>query len=249
MRFFRHKLVVILVGAYACILAITVVYEAPKISGGFVRTGNFFFGGGASHVYNLSTANSFYEAALFLDPNISDAWHQRARIAFLKGYFKSAETMINTQIAIHGDSFMASYYIRGLIYGYEKKYNQAEKDFSKFLTWDPTNWAANNDLAWIYFAEGKYKESAAQAENGMKYNAGNPWLLTMHAMAIYNLGEGAQAEKELLEAKSKAATLTEAEWVHSYPGNDPKIASQGLASFRETIDKDLELVHSGAPVH
>ena len=247
MPLLRHKRVVVLVGAYALILFVVFVYKAPAMARGFVRTGNFFFGGGSSHVYNLSAADSFYKIALFLDPSVPDAWHQRARIAFLRGDFKSAQSMINTQLLIHGDSFMASYYIHGLIYGYEKKYSQAERDFSKFLTWDPTNWAANNDLAWIYFAEGKYKESAAQAENGMKYNVGNPWLLTMHAMAVYNLGERTQAEKELLQAKTKAATLTEAEWIHSYPGNDPKIASEGLASFRATIEKDLQLVHTGAP--
>lgn len=174
-----------------------------------------------------------------------DAWHQYARIAFLRGDFQLALHRINKQFEMRGDELMASYYIRGLILGYAGRYKEAESDFEKFLEWDPTNWAANNDLAWIYFSQGKFKETEERAAIGLAHNQANPWLLVMHAMALYNLGDAAQALEELSRAKREAAMLTEEEWIRAYPGNDPRIAGKGLAEFKATIEKNLALVHSG----
>jgi len=53
---------------------------------------------------------------------------------------------------------MASYYIRGPINGYAGHFAEAEADFKKFLTWDTTNWTAHNDLARVYFRQGKFRE-------------------------------------------------------------------------------------------
>ena len=206
-----------------------------------LQVGNQFFGGGMP--YNLNVADMSYRTALLLDPNVEDAWHQRARIAFLRGDFKLATTMINTQIELHGDTFMASYYIRGLIAGYAGRYGDAEKDFSKFLEWSPTNWAAANDLAWIYFSQGKFKEAAHWTAQSLKFSPYNPWLLLTNGMSEYNLGNKEKAKEQLVKAKEAAATLTPANWSRSYPGNDPRIALEGLAQFRATIDKNLELVN------
>ncbi len=237
---------VILVG----ILLVVICVGSPSIvdaSAGklLLKTGNSFFGG--SMPYSLTMADYSYRTALLFDPKVEDAWHQRARIAFLKGNFDDALVKINKQIDLHGDSFMAAYYIRGLIYGYDKQYTNAEKDFLHFLTWDSNNWAANNDLAWIYFAQGKFDQALAQSAKGLAVNPGNAWLLTMHAMSLYNLGKSEKAYEELLEAKKSVEKLTEADWTHSYPGNDPAIAASGLAAFKATIEKNIELVHKALP--
>lgn len=207
---------------------------------GAVRLGNGFFGGDLP--YSITLADLSYRAALALDPEVPDAWHQRARIAFLRGDFERAHEMINKQIALHGDSFMASYYIRGLINGFDKRYEEAEKDFSRFIAWDPHNWAANNDLAWIYFSQGKFSEAEAQATLGLAANDGNPWLHMMRGMARFNMGERDEALADLLRAKEGAAGVAEDDWRRAYPGNDPRIASLGLAELHATIDNNIALI-------
>lgn len=212
------------------------------VARGVLGLGNQFFGGVLPH--SLQIADTSYKTALFFDAEVPDAWHQRARIAFLRGDFEDALVKINKQLEIHGDSFMASYYIRGLIYGYDEQFEKAEQDFVTFLKWDPTSWAANNDLAWIYFAQGKFKETKAQSEVGLAYNQNNPWLHMMHAMAVYNLGDVDSAYEELLKAKEDATKLVEDDWAKAYPGNDPKIAGRGLSEFKKTIERNIELVHN-----
>ena len=70
----------------------------------------------------------------------------------------------------------------------------------------------------------------------------NPWLLTTHAMALYNLGNKEDAKVDLLAAKAAALQVTEADWIEAYPGNDSRIAAEGVASLRETIDTNLQLI-------
>ncbi|MBY0473377.1 tetratricopeptide repeat protein [Patescibacteria group bacterium] len=225
----------------ALVLILLFLLRAP-IALGTVRVGDQFFGGRLP--YSLGIADIFYQTAISIDPNVPDAWHQRARISFLQGDFETALARINTQLELHGDSLMASYYIRGLIYGYDKKYLPAEKDFTHFLEWSPTNWAAANDLAWIYFAEGKFKEAADRTAKTLLTSPDNPWVLTSHAMSVYNLGDSKTALQDLLHAKEEVEKLTRAQWSRAYPGNDPAVASEGLAEFKKTIEKNIELVHS-----
>ena len=217
------------------------VYSTPENT---FECGNYYFGVYGSENYDVKKAERYFEKTIALDPSTPDVWHQYARTAFLRGDFAVALFRINQQLERRGDELMAAYYIRGLIYGYAKNYEMAEKDFLKFLEWSPTNWAANNDLAWIYFAQGKYKEAAAQVEPMLLRDPYNVWILVMHAMAVYNLGDVATAKRELTLAKHAAQGLEERHWMLAYPGNDPRLASEGLTNFREAIERNLVLVNS-----
>lgn len=236
----KNPLIFVAVSVALCFLCLFLL-RAP-IAFGTVRLGNQFFGG--TLPYDLRVADMVYQAALFIDPEVPLAWHQRARISFLQGDFDKALSQINTQLEFHGDSFMASYYIRGLIYGYAKNYPMAEKDFLYYLTKNPYSWAGSNDLAWIYFAQGKFEETRDQTAKILIGQPDNPWILMSHAMSVYNLGDTKTALDELLRAKEEAEKLTEAQWSRAYPGNDPAIAPEGLAEFKETIEKNIALVHS-----
>lgn len=230
--------------ACVLVLAALVYLFRAHVAWGMVAAGNQFFGG--AFAYNLTVADAFYQAAIALDADVPDAWHQRARIDFLHGNFSDALDKINTQIRLHGDSFMASYYIRGLIYGYVRNFPAAEEDFKRFLAWSPHNWAARNDLAWAYFSEGKFQEAADETFISLSANQSNPWILLNHAMAVYNLGYADVAEGELKKAQQIADTMTEAQWAVAYPGNNPAVAPQGLAEFKQTIADNLALVHKRA---
>lgn len=206
-----------------------------------VELGNYYFNVLGEGAYDLKKAERHFKRALDFDNNIPDAWHQLARIDFLRGHFAEALVKINKQIEIHGDSFMASYYIRGLINGYAGNLAQAEADFKKFLIWDKNNWAAHNDLAWVYFKGGDYKKVETIARKGLAYNKNNPWLLTSLGAALLNQGKKSEAKKMFESAQAAAATLTEKDWSKAYPGNDPNIALNGLEAMKKTIEYNLEL--------
>src|SRR3989344_2262099 len=163
--------------------------------------GNYYFNVGGEGVYDLERAQFYFQKALAADPLVPDAWHQLARIDFLNGDYPAARSKINTQIELHSDTLTSSYYIRGLIAGFQKDYEQAEKDFRRFLEWDPKNWAAHNDLAWIYFAQGKFSEAADIAHDGLRFDTRNPWLLTARGVALLNLGNTKEALALIANAK------------------------------------------------
>lgn len=206
-----------------------------------VEIGNYYFNVYKDGTYDLDSAEKYYKKALKLDSNVSDAWHQLARINFLRGNFNAALSQINKQIEIHGSSFMASYYIRGLINGFLGNFKQAENDFKFFLIWDNKNWAAHNDLAWIYFKEGDYKKVEEIARSGLEWNKNNPWLLTSLGVALINLNKKYEARAILNKALSEAKNLTAQDWQNAYPGNNPLVADKALAGMIKTIGFDLSL--------
>ena len=214
-----------------------------------MRIGNDYFNVSGDGTYDLGRARRYFLRALQLDSNTPEAWHQLARIDFLQRNFSSALEKINTQIALHGERFMASYYIRGLICGYigtPECLGQAEEDFTRFLAWDPNNWAARNDLAWISFQQGEYERAEAVASQGLQDSPGNPWLLNMRGIVLLNLGLKQEAGALFEQARSAIESMTEADWHTAYPGNHPGVAAQGIEEMKRTVEFNMALV-TGTP--
>jgi tetratricopeptide (TPR) repeat protein len=170
------------------------------------------------------------------------AWHELARIEFLRGNFAAALTAINTQIKLHGHDTVASYYVRALIEGFMQQNDAAEADFKVFLAAKPGNWGVYNDLAWIYFQEGAYGKAEAIAREGLKIAPESPWLLTSLGVALFNEGENVEAREVLTRARTKLDTLSAGDWSRVNPGNDPQIARSSLGKMKEAVEKDLALI-------
>lgn len=206
-----------------------------------LEIGNYYFNAYGNGVYDLERAGKYFEKALELDPLVLDAWHQLARIDFLNGNFNDALFKINKQIELHGKNQMAAYYIRGLIHGYRREFNEAANDFLIFLEWDPKNWATHTDLAWVYFQKGDYANAEKIAQQGLGYFPDNPWLLNMRGISLLNLGNKTETESLLTRALEEARKLTVDNWEKAYPGNDPNVAARGLAAMIEAIEFNLAL--------
>lgn len=207
-----------------------------------LEIGNYYFNTNGDGQYDLKKASYYFMRALAMDPHVPDAWHQLSRIDFLRGHFPDALIKINTQIELHGNSLMASYYIRGLIYGFLGNTSAAEKDFKIFLSWDTKNWAAHNDLAWIYFSKGNYRNAETIARQGLAFNPRNTWLLTSLGVALLNEGKKEEAHTVLADALKESEKLTPSDWHRAYPGNDPLLGDTGLQKMREVIKRNLLLV-------
>ncbi len=204
----------------------------------FFNIGNYYFGEGA---YDLNKSEKYYKKALAIDSSLKRLHYQMARLYFIKNEFSLARNEINKEIELYPD-FKRSYYVRGLINGYDNKLGDAESDFIEFLEWKKDSWAGYNDLAWVYFRMGDYKKVLATADSGLKYYPDSVWLLNSKGVALINLGQKNEARNVLIKALSIAESMNVDEWGVAYPGNDPEIYGDGLSAMKESIKGNLGLI-------
>lgn len=216
--------------------------------------GQYYFnhGDNADGSYDINKARGYYQKVVAENPTANVlAWHQLGRINFLEGKFDEAIGAFENQITYFEDELPNVYYMLGLTYGYKAKGNpnspdwqQAEKNFVTYLTYDPHSPWARVDLTWIYFAQGKFQEMLPVLEVGLAEYPDNPWLLNMYGLALLNTGDKTKAHAYFMWAKEEADSLTVEEWGKSYPGNDPSIWGAGLTEFRSIIEKNVELTEN-----
>ncbi len=194
--------------------------------------------------YSIDLAEYFFRQAEKHDPKIPYLYHEIARVDFLKGNLHKALIEINIQIQRHGDKTPNSYYIRGLIEGYIGDYVAAAKDYERYLQFDPTNWAAINDYAWVLLKAERYTDAERAIVKGLTYFPDNPWLLNSYATALFELGKHERALVSAKKAQERMLHLTEGEWSRAYPGNDPEIAGQGVSTFRTAVEANVRTIEA-----
>lgn len=199
--------------------------------------------------YDLDKARTYYQQAVTKDPlGHPLAWHQLGRIAFLEGEFEVALDHFDTQLEYFSDAIPNTYYMIALTHGYAAResgsiesWQQAEENFKTYLTYDSLSPWARVDLAWVYFAQGKYSEMIPVLETGLTYHGANPWLLNMYGLALLNTNDRQKAAVQFELARTQAANLTVEEWGKSYPGNHPDHWQRGLQEFQEAIEKNYNI--------
>ena len=197
-------------------------------------------------LYNINRAGFFLTLAEKIDTTLPYVHHELARIAFLSGDFDTAMKEINVQITQHGTSTPNSFYVRGLIEGYMGNYTDAARDYEIFFEYNPHNWATINDYAWVLLKAGRSQDAAKLTTIGLEMFPDNAWLLNSNAIALYEIGNVTQSRTQAEKAKSAVALLTERDWILSYPGNDPGIALQGLATFKSATINNLAKILNNA---
>lgn len=226
--------------ALALLLVAGIYFQVPirrGIANSLFNKGNYYF---SSQEYDLEKAQSQYEWALKIYPQAQGPHYQLSRIYFLKGDFSRATEEINIEIK-NFPNFKRSYYVRGLINGYAKNFPEAISDFKEFLKWDGQSWAAHNDLAWIYFQTGDYKNAEKISREGLRWSPDNPWLLNSLGTALLNLDKKQEAKAAFELALSEAQKLTVSDWQKAYPGNNPAISAEALKRMIDTIKSNTEL--------
>jgi len=206
-----------------------------------ISSGNYYFNGGA---YDLEKAEFWTRAALFLDPKPTYNIHyQLARIYFSKNEYPKALKEINTQLAAN-PSNQRAYYVRGLINGFLGNFNEAIRDFKKFVVWAPEGWAGYNDLSWAYYEAGQFKEAKEIAQRGLEKFPENTWLLNGLGAAEQGLKNYSEAEIWFKKAREAVKDLTVEEWRKAYLGDNPAASQASLQKFKDEIKYNLSLAVS-----
>lgn len=188
-----------------------------------------------SNEYDIARAERMYLKAMTIDPDARGVQHQIARIEFLRNNLPKALAHINREIELYGVENPNSYYIRALILGYMGRYMDAAADYETYFTLAPANWAGINDYAWVLLKADLPEAALAAVEWGLTEFPDNPWLLHNKVIALYELGRYEAALEVAIQAEEAVARITEVDWLTAYPGNDPKSATQGLASFQKAV--------------
>ena len=197
--------------------------------------------------YDVVRAQYFFEKAAQQDPDFPYVYHELARTYFLQGDLDTALGFIEAHISKFGTTTPNSYYVRGLILGYMGRYQNAARDYERYLAFDTTNWAAANDYAWVLLKAGRSREALAVVEPRLTYWPENPWLLNSAAIAAYEVGEIDNARAYIGRAFATLQGLTKEEWLVAYPGNDPRIADVGIAALRKSVADNMHTIESGTP--
>jgi tetratricopeptide (TPR) repeat protein len=194
------------------------------------------------HLYDVDRAEALFARAQKQNSDLEYVDHQLARIAFLRADFNNALGHINRQIQNHGENTPSSYYVRGLIRGFLGQYDAAAKDYEVYLRHNETNWAALNDYAWVLLKAGRHKDALSAAQKGLTYSPDNTWLLNSAAIALFELGKMEEAYTYAKRAAESVASVKEKDWLIAYPGNDPKIAGEGLAALKDSIITNMHRI-------
>ena len=197
---------------------------------------------GNGDTYDLVQSQQYLTAALKIDPQVPFGNYQQARIHFIQARFPEAIKAVNREILYYPD-FSRSYYLRGLIFGYDKKLSEAASDFQEFIHREPLEWAGYVDLSWVLFQMGDFGGIKATIEQILP-NTRNAWLLNAYGVALLNLGEGEAALEALNEAKELVSKMTPEQWGRAYIGNNPDIYEIGLAEMQLNIDENIERVNN-----
>ncbi len=234
---------VVVVGAQPLLYAyedVVIAFDGTAKRG--IRYGDRHFNATSPWLYDIDRAEDLYMRAEAFDAGHPALQHQLARVAFLKGDFSEARERIDKEIAMYGEKNPNAYYIRALILGYQEKYLLAAADYEEYFKLAPANWAGINDYSWVLLKADLPEGALAALEWGLSEWPENPWLLHNKVIALYELGRYEEAAVVALAATTAVETVTEADWLNAYPGNDPRSAPEGLASFKAAVAANTKKV-------
>lgn len=220
-------------------------FVAPSAALG-MQYGNRHFSAIEAKEYDIERAKFFFGKVEEIDPTYAGVQHQLARIEFLHGNFPEGLKRINQEIATYGTENPNAYYIRALILGYQGNYLEAAADYETYFKITPANWAGINDYSWVLLKADLPEAALEAVEWGLREWPGNPWLLHNKAIALYELKRFDEAAKTADEAVTAVSTLSREAWLNAYPGNDPLVADQGIASFKEAVAENAAKAKAAA---
>jgi tetratricopeptide (TPR) repeat protein len=207
------------------------------------EVGNIFFGG-VPKLYNIKLAQFFFERASYplLGKSYPYAHHQLSRTYFIQGDLDTSINEAHKELEIYPDH-MATYYIIGLTLGYMNHEKKAIEAFTKYIEYNPASWAARNDKAWLQFRIGDIDGAIVTLEPLVKNFKYTPWVQNTYCALLIAKKDYSKALEPCMNAQEDVKDMTEVDWGHAYPGNDPRIYSIGLEAMKISINQNMQIIN------
>ncbi len=240
----KHKKEFLVV--YLIILGLGLYYlYLPKTSNDFLNLGIKEF----LIKHDNESAKSNLLKSVQLDSKNAKAWFYLGRLNFVTNDLPDSETNYLKSLELDVWNEQAFYGL-GLTYGYLEDYAKAEDSFKKYIEIGeikkkeggqvPGLWAGYNDLAWVYFLQGKWSECENTARYALDNVGTNPWLLNMLGSALLEQDRKVEARKYFIEAKKYAEKISPQQFGEAYSGDNKKWYPQGLENMKKTIQENIE---------
>lgn len=204
---------------------------------------SWLLGKAAHKNLELDLAIRAYREVISGNPQRSDVRLELARVYFVKGdpvAQRVAVAEATEELRLFPENDRA-YYVRGLIYGGLKLWDEAERDFLAFIDRKPESPWAYNDLAWVYFSKGDWQRAEEASRRAIDIHNTFMWGYNGLGLALLNQGRYAEAVGTLEIALRLADEATPGDYLQAYPGNDPQFALQAPDAFRAGVAFNLGL--------
>lgn len=192
---------------------------------------------------NYKQALFHFRQALQKDPNLAEVNLEIGRLYFLDPNLVSLNEAIyrfSREIEISNHPY--AYHERGILFGYLKKWGEAEADFRKEISlWD--NWAGYLDLAWILFSQNRFNEAEELMKIVNQKIPNSVWSLNGLGIIHLNQGKYELAINELEMAFEKAKDLSYGDFIMAYPGNDSSRAFENIENIKIGTAFNLALAY------
>ncbi|MFW6221627.1 MAG: tetratricopeptide repeat protein [Fibrobacterota bacterium] len=151
-------------------------------------------------------ALDYFEQALELVPNYSDALNNRGVVYFRKGLVGRAEEVWR-QVITGEENYTIGYYNLGILGYHEYDLPRAIEWFEKALDRDKSFTDASVMLGQVYLMQGNAKKGLKHLGRAYKKNPKHQGAWSMYAYGLLQKGDTATAEKVLLSQKRNAEAL------------------------------------------
>lgn len=149
---------------------------------------HFNAGYSAEKLGKAAEAIPFYEEAVKLKPDFTDAANNLARAYVSTGRPDKAVDLYIAYLKQHPEDLKARNNLGG-IYTQMKNYDKAVSELRTVLTADPNNIQAYRNLAAVYYAQGNYKLSMLLSANASKLAPNDPGVHNNLGVTSLKLGD------------------------------------------------------------
>ncbi len=152
-------------------------------------------------------------------------------------------------------SFLSqSFYGLGLSYGFlgDIYLINAEENFKKYIELEDRkekeigkrsygSWAGFNDLAWIQYLQGNFRESEKTAKKGLDISYQNPWLLNMLGINQIEQRNCKDGKRNLEKAFEILEKINDIKWGEAYSGDPFSQYAKGKQDMLDSIKANIKI--------
>lgn len=190
---------------------------------------------------NYRESLKYFKKVYQLNPNYPGVNLEIGKFYFL-GFISLNEALVHFTKEIELTNHPYAYHERGIIYGYLRQWDKAEKDFRQEIVLSD-NWAGYLNLAWILFSQGEFNEAEKIMQIVNQKKPESIWSLNGLGVIHLNQGKYELAIQELEKAFEKAQILNIEDYLRAYPNNNPKLALSMIENIKAGIAFNLALAY------
>ncbi len=193
--------------------------DAPKTAYEAIIKGNAVYDQG-----NYVKAILYYNKAIDLQPDSTDAYYNRGHAYVKEGRYNQALLNFNKAIELKPD-FLKAYSDRSNVYLYTKNFDQAIQDSNKAIELDPTLAGAYQNRSAAYNYKGNYQQAIVDSNKAIALRPDDAYTYAIRGYAYLAQGNYDQAIADCNKAIELNPKLP-----YLYPIRDFAISSKGQIS-------------------